>query len=56
MKWVLFLPIFAISMANGEYTEEAPLKMLNVRSVASRYPASNSEHRTNLENGFVSIL
>ena len=46
----------AIALANGEYTEETPLKMLDVRSVATRYPASNSEYRTNLENGYVSIL
>ena len=56
MNWVFLLPFFAITMANGEYTEETPLKMLDVRSVATRYPASNSEYRTNLENGYVSIL
>jgi hypothetical protein len=35
------------------YLEELPLKILNVRSLASRYPASNSEYRTNVENGQV---
>ena len=37
-----------------DHRGEVPLKMLDVRSLASRYPASNSDHRTNLENGFVS--
>jgi hypothetical protein len=35
------------------YLEELPLKILNVRSLASRYPASNSQYRTNVENGQV---
>ena len=42
-------------MGSNDYREVAPVKMLNVRSVATRYPASNSEFRTNLENGFVSF-
>ena len=46
--------LFAISLANEDYRGGTPLKMLDVRSMASRYPAANSEYRTNLENGYVS--
>ena len=49
-----FSSFFAISLANEDYRGETPLKMLDVRSMASRYPAANSEYRTNLENGYVS--
>ena len=53
----LFLSLLLLIGASwaDDYRGEVPLKMLDVRSLASRYPASNSEHRTNLENGFVSI-
>ena len=54
---VLFYIFVSISFSVGsnDYREVAPVKMLNVKSVATRYPASNSEFRTNLENGYVSL-
>ena len=53
----LFLSLLLLIGASwaDDYRGEVPLKMLDVRSLASRYPASNSEHRTNLENGYVSV-
>ena len=40
----------------GIYTNEPPVKLLEVESLADRYPASESEYRTSLTDGFVSIL
>ena len=41
------------AVADPSYLTETPLKLLDVRSVASRYAAANSEYRTNMENGQV---
>ena len=40
----------------GIYTNEPPVKLLEVESLADRYPASKSEYRTSLTDGFVSTL
>ena len=40
----------------GIYTNEPPVKLLEVESLADRYPASESEYRTSLTDGFVSTL
>ena len=48
------LAIFpALIFSSDDYRQEIPVKMLNVRSLATRYPASNSEFRTSIENGYV---
>ena len=50
----VILAIFpALIFSSNDYRQEIPVKMLNVRSLATRYPASNSEFRTSLENGYV---
>ena len=36
------------------YTNETPVKLLEVESLADRYPATESEYRTSISNGFVS--
>ena len=54
--YILFviLAIFpALIFSSDDYRQEIPVKMLNVRSLATRYPASNSEFRTSIENGYV---
>ena len=48
---VAFFP--ALLFGSHDYRQEIPVKMLNVRSLATRYPASNSEFRTSIENGYV---
>ena len=48
-KILIFLFIYSASYA--DYLSEVPVKLLDVRSVASRYPAANSKYRTNIENG-----
>lgn len=42
------------SGAVAVYTEETPVKLLYVESVATRYPAADSEYRTSLNGGHVS--
>ena len=42
-------------LSSTDYRQEIPVKLLNIRSVATRYPASDSEFRTKVENGYVSI-
>ena len=37
-----------------DYLQEIPVKLLDVRSMATRYPASDSGFRINVENGYVS--
>ena len=61
MGWKQFLLYFILLQAasiNGDpdYLTEVPVKILDVRSVASRYPAANSEYRTNIENGQVNRI
>ena len=50
----VILVIFpALIFSSDDYRQEIPVKMLKVRSLATRYPASNSEFRTSIENGYV---
>ena len=37
------------------YTMAAPVKLLEAEGLADRYPASESEYRTGVTNGFVSF-
>ena len=50
----LILSFVSNTFGNDDFLQIPPIKMLNVRSVASRYPAANSTYRTNVENGYVS--
>ena len=38
---------------NTLYTEEPPVKLLDIESLAKRFPASDSQYRVSLENGYV---
>ena len=51
--FVLLAVFPALIFGSNDYRQEIPVKMLNVRSLATRYPASNSEFRTSIENGYV---
>ena len=52
---LLFLFAFFIhDCLNASYTEEAPVKLLEVEAFADRYPASDSKYRLYLLNGYVS--
>ena len=54
------LPFLLISTSfpssEGKYTEETPVKLLEVESLADRYPATESKYRISVSNGFVSII
>ena len=39
---------------NASYTDEPPVKLLEVKAFADRYPASDSKYRLSLLNGYVS--
>ena len=53
-SFCVILAVFpALIFGSNDYRKEIPVKMLNVRSLATRYPASNSEFRTSIENGYV---
>ena len=45
-----------MTFGSHDYLQEIPVKLLDVRSVASRYPASNSSYRIRVENGHVCNL
>ena len=47
--------IFLLHLSGGSYTEEPPVKLLTVQSVATRFPAADSEYRDSVENGYVSV-
>ena len=49
---LLFLPL---CLGGGFYTEEPPVKLLAVQSVATRFPAAASQYRDSVENGHVSF-
>ena len=52
---LLFLFAFFIhDCLNASYTEEPPVKLLEVKAFADRYPASDSEYRNSILNGYVS--
>ena len=58
--WLIFsiLSVLLISsvISSSDYRQELPVKLLNIRSMASRYPASDSEFRIRVEKGYVSIF
>ena len=53
VRLVLILASLSSLAQSYNYLQEVPVKLLDVRSVASRYPAANSEYRTGIENGQV---
>ena len=57
MKQLKFLLLIALAeFSNAFYTEEPPVKLLEVESLADRYPAAESEFRVSVTNGFVSCI
>ena len=52
MKVILFIFI-SLDIAAALYTEEPTVKLLEVESLADRFPASDSPYRIIIENGFV---
>ena len=51
---VVVVWIFILQEISGtNYTEEPPVKLLEVVSLAARFPASDSEYRVSLDNGYV---
>ena len=48
-----FILTLLIHSALGIYTNEVPVKLLEVESLADRYPATESEYRTSVTNGVV---
>ena len=50
---VLVCVFILYDISGALYTEETPVKLLEVISVAARFPASESEYRVSLENGYV---
>ena len=51
----VILLVFNFYLGFSVYTNETPVKLLEVESLADRYPASESEYRTSVTNGFVSF-
>ena len=49
----IFVLLLDISGALSLYTEEPPVKLLEVESLAERFPATESQYRVSLEDGFV---
>ena len=51
---ILIVALLSCSIfTSAFYTEETPVKLLEVESFATRYPATESEYRISLINGFV---
>ena len=55
MKPLIILFSNSIILSLSIYTNEPPVKLLEVESLADRYPATESEYRTSVTNGFVRI-
>ena len=53
MSLLAYMLLASLDFSQALYTEETPVKLLQVESLAARYPASNSTYRVSLENGFV---
>ena len=49
----IFVLLLDISGALSLYTEEPPVKLLKVESLAERFPATESQYRVSVEDGFV---
>ena len=52
-SFLFLLLIINLTLGSHDFLQEIPVKLLDIRSVASRYPASNSSHRIKVENGHV---
>ena len=50
---VLVCLVILYDISGALYTEEPPVKLLEVVSLAAKFPASDSEYRVSLENGNV---
>ena len=53
MKVVVVWIFILREISGANYTEEPPVKLLEVVSLAARFPASDSEYRVSLDNGYV---
>ena len=55
MKALVYIIVLSLDNSGSlsVYTEEPPVKLLEVESLAERFPASESQYRVSLENGFV---
>ena len=51
---VLNILILYFQGHNAAYTEESPVKLLEVESLADRYAASDTDFRISITNGYVS--
>ncbi len=57
MKTLLAFAVFVILNSQhslARFINEKPVKLLDIHSLATRYPAADSEFRLSLENGQVS--
>ena len=54
--YLIFFLCPATILGYGNFLTGVPIKLLDVRSHASRYPASNSEFRISIENGQVCTI
>ena len=57
MKALVYIVLLSLDISGtlSLYTEEPPVKLLEVESLAERFPATESQYRVSLENGFVRI-
>ena len=57
MKALVYIVLLSLDIAGvlSLYTDEPPVKLLEVESLAERFPATESQYRVSLENGFVRI-
>jgi len=55
MKALVYIIVLSLDISGSLslYTEEPPVKLLEVESLAERFPASESQYRVSVENGFV---
>ena len=51
----VFFPSTTSVPDNTSYSEEPPVKLLEVESLAERFPASESQYRVSMENGYVRL-
>ena len=49
----LYVCFLSRDICGGLYTEEPPVKLLEVESLAERFPATESQYRVSVEDGFV---
>ena len=56
LKIFILSPLIKLIVSSNCYTNEPPVKLLEVGAVADRFPASNSSYRISITNGYVSFL